>query len=113
MRKLLLGSVLVLLICLAAYLRFHHSKPPIEKAYAANRQVTLWSTTAQVREPIATINYGERLDVLDRFDTQVKVRTTAGVVGWANEGALLSGALWDRALALNARANMSPIEARG
>jgi hypothetical protein len=113
MRKLLLGSVLVLLICLAAYLRFHHSKPPIEKAYAANRQVTLWSTTAQVREPIATIDYGERLDVLDRFDTQVKVRTTAGVVGWANEGDLLSGELWDRALALNAQANTLPVEARG
>jgi hypothetical protein len=113
MRKLLLGSVLVQLICLAAYLRFHHSKPPIEKAYAANRQVTLWSTTAQVREPIATINYGERLDVLDRFDTQVKVRTTAGVVGWANEGDLLSGELWDQAQALNTRANTLPIEARG
>ena len=49
-------------------------------AYAANRQVTLWDTTAQVRSPVATVNFGDRLQILDRFGDEVEVRTAAGRV---------------------------------
>ena len=56
MRKTLLGFAVVLVVCVAAYLRFHHSKGPIDVAYAGNREVTVWSTTAQVRESLATLN---------------------------------------------------------
>src|ERR1700693_5810064 len=82
MRKLLLGFALVLVVSMAAYLRFHHSRHAPEVAYAGNREVTLWSSAAQVRDPVAVASYGDRLDVLDRLQDQVKVRTAAGVTGW-------------------------------
>ncbi len=77
-RKLLLGFVVVLVICLAAYLRFHHVKPVLEVAYAGNKQAILWDSSAEIREPLATLKYGDRLDVLDHFQQEVKVRTTSG-----------------------------------
>lgn len=113
MRKLLFGSALLLVVCAGLYVRFHHAKRGGEEAYAGNRQVTLWSTTAQVREPVAVVNFGERLDVLQRFQDQVNVRTTAGVAGWINERDLLSADVWQKAKDLETKAATMPVEARG
>ncbi len=113
MRKILLGFALVSVFCFAAYLRYHHAKPPLGVAYAGNHQVTLWSTTAQVREPVVTVNYGDRLDVLQRFEEEVKVRTASGFTGWVSEKELLPEDLWEKAKELNARAAALPVEARG
>jgi hypothetical protein len=113
MRKLLLGFLLVAVLAVGAYLRFRHAKPPVARAYAGNRQVTLWNTTAQVREPVVTVNYGDRLEVLDQSDDQVKVRTTSGAIGWASQDDLLSEALWQKAQALNARTEGLAVQARG
>jgi hypothetical protein len=113
MRKLLIGFVVVLVIVVVAYLHFHHSKPPLETAYAGGRQVTLWSTTAQVREPVATVNFGERLSVLERFGDQVRVRTTSGVVGWISQDQLLSPDSWQKAKNLEAQTATLPLQARG
>jgi hypothetical protein len=113
MRKILLGSAFLLVVCFAAYLRFHHSGSPLEIAYAGNRQVTLMSTTAQVRSPIVTVNFGERLEVLERFQDQVKVRTTAGLTGWISERELLTSDLWQKARDLDTRTAAMPAMARG
>jgi len=83
MRKLLIGLLVVLVASVAAYFRFHRTKPPLDTVYAGDRQVTIWSTTAQVREPLGTVTFGDRLDVLSRFGDQVQVRTPAGITGWA------------------------------
>ncbi len=51
----------------------------------------MYSTSAQVREQIGRIvSFGERPDVLHRFQDQVQVRTPDGVVGWVAERDLLS-----------------------
>jgi hypothetical protein len=113
MRKILLGSALLLVVCFAAYLRSHHSGAPLEFAYAGNRQVTLMSTTAQVHTPVATVNFGERLEVLERFQDQVKVRTTTGLVGWISERELLSADLWQKARDLDAKTRAMPAMAHG
>jgi hypothetical protein len=113
MRKVMVGFALFVIIAVAAYLRFHHKKGPIDVAYAGNRQVTLWSTTAQVRVPVAIVNFGERLDVLDSFEEEVKVRAPSGATGWVNEHELLSAELWDQARSLEAKAAAMPVEARG
>lgn len=113
MRKLIVGFALFVIVGVAAYLRFHHKKGPIDVAYAGNRQVTLWSTTAQVREPVAIVNFGERLDVLDTSEEEVKVRASNGATGWVNEHELLSAELWDQARALEAKAAAMPVEAHG
>jgi hypothetical protein len=112
-RKLLIGFALVLIFAFAAYRHFHHAKPPLETAYIGSRQVTLWSTAAQVREPVATMTFGDRVDVLDRFEDEVKVRTTAGVIGWTDQEQLLSAEFWRQGQELESETAQMPIQARG
>jgi hypothetical protein len=113
MRKLAIGFALFVILAVAAYLRFHRAKPPAEFAYAGNREVTLYSTTAQVREPVTTVSFGERLDVLRRFQDEVEVRAENGATGWVSERELLSSELWEQARQLAAKAAAMPVEARG
>jgi hypothetical protein len=113
MRKLGIGFVLFVIIGVAAYLRLRKPKPAPEVAYTGNRQVTLWSTTAQVRVPVATLTFGDRLIVLRRFEEDVQVRTQAGTTGWINKRDLLSSELWDEARDLAKKAAAMPVEARG
>ncbi len=112
-RKALLGSALLMVLVVALYVRFHHSNPPLETAYAGSRTVTLFSTSAQVREPVTTVNFGDRLEVLQRFQNQVKVRTAAGIVGWIEENDLLSADLWETLKDLEANSATMPVVARG
>ncbi len=113
MRKILIGFIVLLVIGTILYFRFRAPRAPIGVAFAGNRDVTLWSTTAQVREPVATLKYGERLEILLRSQDQVQVRTTAKVVGWTEESDLLSPDVWEKARDLDARVAASSVEARG
>jgi hypothetical protein len=113
MRKLLVGFVLVVLVSAAAYFRFHHAKGPRETAYVGSRQVTLWSTSAQVREPVGTVSYGERLEILDRFQDQLHVRTANGLTGWITQSDLLTSEMWKKAKDLESGTGTLPVEARG
>jgi hypothetical protein len=112
-RKFLIGFALVLVIGFAMYRHFHRAKAPMETAYVGSREVTLWSTVAQVREPVAMMSFGDRVDVLGRFEDQVKVRTTAGVVGWIDQDQLLPADFWRQAQELESETAKMPIEARG
>ena len=112
-RKLLLGFAVLIVLAAGAYYRLRHTQTPLEIAYAGNRTVTLQSTTAQVREPITTVSYGDRLEVLQRFQDQVNVRTTTGLTGWVNERDLLSTDVWQKAADLEKRTSTLAIQARG
>jgi len=112
-RKLLLGFVLVLVISTAYYLHSHRARRTLDVAYAANREVTLWSSSAQIREEVATVSYGERLEIIDRYSDQVEVRTKSGVTGWTTVANLLSADLWQKAEELNKTVAALPVEARG
>lgn len=113
MRKILLGTALVLVVCAAWYFQMHHAKQPIESAYAGNKQVTLMNTTAQVRAPVGTVNFGDRLNVLERFQDQAKVRAANGVIGWVNERDLLSADLWQKSRDLATKTDGMGVMARG
>ena len=113
MRKILLGFLLVAGIGLAVYLRARRPAPSLGTAYVANREAILWSTTAQVRERVATLGYGEHMDILGRAADQVRVRTASGTIGWMSQGDLLAADLWQKALDLAAKTAAQPVEARG
>ena len=113
MRKISLGSALLLVLCVAAYLHLRRPESAIEIGYAGNRQVVLMSTTAQVREPVAVVSFGDRLEILQRFQDQVQVRTMKGVSGWINDRDLLSADLWQKARDLETKAAAMPVMARG
>ena len=82
-------------------------------AYVGSRQVILWSTTAQVREQVGTVSYGEPLEILDRFQDQLHVRTTNGLTGWITESDLLTSEMWQKAKDLESETGTLPVEARG
>lgn len=113
MRKVLIGFIVLLVVGAILYFRFRSPRAPIGVAYAGNRDVTLWSTTAQVREAVATVKYGDRLEILERSQDEVRVRTAKKVVGWTEESNLLSADVWEKARDLETRAAASPVEAIG
>jgi hypothetical protein len=112
-RKVSLGVALLLVVGLGLYLHLRHPSAPLEIAYAGNKQVTVWSTSAQVREPIGTLTFGDHLDVLQRFQDQVKIRSAKGQIGWVYEHDLLSADSWQMLKDLEVRSATMPIEARG
>jgi hypothetical protein len=85
---------------------------PGEEAFVGDRSLTLWTRLAEVKEPVATLHYGERIEIVARRNDQVQVRTTSGAVGWTEQRYLLSGDLWHRATALRDRARSLSPQAR-
>ena len=111
-RKLLVAVPLLCVVALTAWF-FRPRHEYLGEAYVSERNTTLWSSVAQVREPIDTLHYGDRVDVLARRNDNVKVRTSSGGVGWIDARLLLEPALWQRSVKLlNAVKNM-PVQARG
>lgn len=112
MRKILLGLLVVSVIGTAVYLR-RRKKQPVEVVYSASRSVTLWNTVAAIQEPVATLDYGTRLEVLQHFEDQAKVRTPGGAVGWTSESNLLTSEFWDQTKKLDQQTAGLAVEARG
>ena len=111
-RKLLVAVPLLCLVGLTAwFFRPHHEY--LGEAYVSERSTTLWSSVAQVREPIDTLHYGDRVVVLARRNDSVKVRTIGGAIGWVDGRLLLEPALWQRSVKLLTLAKAMPVQARG
>jgi len=83
-----------------------------EEAFAADRSVTVMSSLAQVRQPVATLRYGDRVEILERRNDQLRVRTATAAIGWVEGHALMDSPLWHRARALADRAAALPLQAR-
>ena len=111
-RKLVVAVPLLCGVVLLAWLlRPKHEY--LGDAYISERSVTLWSSVAQVREPIDTLHYGDRVDVMARRNENAKVRTLSGEIGWVDGRLLLEPALWQRSVKLLAAAREMPVQARG
>ena len=82
-----------------------------QEAYAGDRSVTVWSSTAQVRQPVATLRYGDRVEILEKKNDFLRVRTPTAAIGWTEERALIDSELWKRARALADRAASLPVQA--
>ena len=111
-RKLLVAVPLLIVVGLLAW-AFRPKRESLGDAYISERSVTLWSSVAQVREPVNILHYGERVDVIARRNDNVKVRTVAGEVGWVDGRQLLEPLLWQRSTKLLAQAQTIPVQARG
>ena len=111
-RKLLVAvPLLCLVVVLAWFFRPKHEY--LGEAYVSERSTTLWSSVAQVREPIDTLHYGDRVDVMARRNDNVKVRTVSGAIGWMDARLLLEPVLWQRTVKLLNAAKAMPVQARG
>jgi len=112
MRRIFLGIVLLAIVGSVAYWRSHRNRPPREVAYAGDRKVTVWSSNAQVREPLQNVSFGDRLEVLRRVGDSAEIRTPAGLLGWVATRDLLPEELWLRAVELTKEARAMPPQAR-
>src|SRR6266436_8747197 len=111
-RKLLVAvPLLCVVVVLAWFFRPKHEY--LGEAYVSERSTTLWSSVAQVRAPIDTLHYGDRVDVMARRNDSVKVRTGSGAIGWVDARLLLEPALWQRSVKLLNVAKAMPVQARG
>ncbi len=104
----------VMVVIAATYIWFHSRGPAsIGDAYVSEKAVTLWSTTAEVREPAGVVHYGDHVTVMARSGTLSEVRTASGAMGWLDTDALMEPALWQQSVALLAQAKTMPVQARG
>jgi hypothetical protein len=111
-RRLLIAVPLLALVALAAWF-FRPKHESLGEAYVSEKSVTLWSSMAQVREPLGVLRYGDRVDMQAKRNDFVKVKTAAGAVGWVDGRLLMEPALWQRCEELLKRAEALPLQASG
>jgi hypothetical protein len=110
------GLFPVLLILAALAYWWLHPSPPkvLAIGYIADRSDFLWNTPAQVREQVAELHYGDRVEIIQQEGTAAQVRSPAGVLGWLlDTRQIMDSALWQEAADLLARARTLPVQARG
>ena len=111
-RKLLIAVPLLSVVALLAwYFRPKHEL--LGEAYVGEKTATLWSSVAQVRQPLDTLHYGDRVDVVGRRNDNLKVRTATGQLGWVEGRYLIDAALWQRSTKLLKEVQPMPVQARG
>lgn len=111
-RKLLIAVPLLLLVVLLAWF-FRPKHESLGEAYIGERTATLWSSVAQVREPLGVLHYGDRVDVVGRRNDSIKVRTVAGELGWVEGRYLMEPALWQRSMKLLKQVTPMTVQATG
>jgi hypothetical protein len=106
---------LLLILAALAYWRLHPRVPKtIEVGYVADRTVPLWNTLAQVRQPVADLHYGDRVEVVRQEGTSAQVRTASGTLGWLlDTRQMMDAELWEQSASLLAHARAMPVQARG
>ncbi|HVO59198.1 MAG TPA: hypothetical protein VMT51_16035 [Dongiaceae bacterium] len=111
-RRLLIAVPLLALVALTAWF-FRPKHEYLGEAYVSEKSVTLWSSLAQVRQPLGMLHYGDRVDTLVKHNDFVKVRTAAGTVGWVDNRLLMDPSLWQRSEKLLQRAASLPVQGSG
>ncbi|MGH9614890.1 MAG: hypothetical protein ACRD4P_17645 [Bryobacteraceae bacterium] len=111
------GGVIPLLLVLAAigYWRLYpHPTKILSIGYVADRDVILWNSLAQVKQPITDLHYGNRVEVVRTEGTSMQVRTASGKIGWLLDSRqVMDEQLWGESDSLLARAKTLPVQAVG
>jgi SH3-like domain-containing protein len=111
-RRLIIAIPLLTLVALLAWI-FRPKHESGESAYVSERSATVYSSVAQVRQAVATVHYGEKVEVLGRRNENARVRTAAGATGWMDGRMLMEPALWQRSAHLLTSLRNVPVQARG
>jgi hypothetical protein len=110
------GIIPFILILAALGYWWLHPRPPkvIAIGYVADREIPLWNTIAEVRQPVANLHYGERVEVVRQEGSAAQVRVPSGALGWLLDARqLVDAALWEKSAALLGHALSMPVQARG
>jgi len=85
----------------------------LEVAYVSGVQVNLRDRVATAYERTGVVKNGDRVEVLDRDRRFIKVRTSAGQIGWMEQRFLVSQQVFDRLQKLTAESANDPVQAQG
>src|ERR1035437_3160656 len=111
------GGVIPLLLILAVigYWRLYpHAPKIISVGYVSDRDAILWNTLAQVKQPVAELHYGDRLEVITAEGISAQVRTASGTIGWLLDSRqVMDEKLWAESVSLLAHAQTLPVQALG
>lgn len=113
MKRIYVVLALLLIVSGVALWRRYFRTVILGEAYVGEVQATVWSGTAQVRQPVRTLNYGDRVEITAQQGAWDGVRTPDGAEGWIETRWLLSADLWQKAMALESAAHQMPIQALG
>lgn len=95
MRRAFIVSALVGLLLAFGIREYRlHRKIPLEEAYIGSQGATLWNSTAQIRSAIASLTYGQSVQVYQRDADYVLVGTRTGVRGWISSASLMDADIW-------------------
>lgn len=112
--KRLAGFILIVLVLLAtAYVWLRPTNQTLGEAYIGERAATVWNSLAQVRQPLATLYFGDRVNVVERRGDQAQIRLPGGTLGWLEARVLMDSALWQRGEKLLSDTKRIPLQAEG
>lgn len=117
-RRYLLGTILLAVFLGVAYWILRPSVPPVrEWTYVSERKATVWNRLATVREPLASLRYGERVGIIESKEWNradfARVLAPDQSIGWMDAKQLMPEEFWERAAAnLKKSKTMAP-QARG
>ncbi len=111
-RTLFLAIPLLALVALLAWW-FRPPAKPLASAFVSDRNLTLFSSLAQVRTPLATLHYGDSVAVLRRRNENVQVRTKDKLTGWVDGSRLMPPDLWLKCARLLEQARALPLQSPG
>ena len=113
MRTRWIPAVVLLVVTVLIWWARRKPPEPHSYAYVNDRSAIVWSTTAQVRQRVADLKYGQRVAVLGHSGDQAEVLSDDGVQGWVDAQMLMAPDLWQHAADLLARAKAMPAQASG
>jgi hypothetical protein len=104
MRRIHIIFIMLGVLLGVAYWLLRPSSPSIrEQAYVSERRATVWNRLATVREPAASLHYGDRVGIIESKlwsgVDYVRVLVPGGATGWMDAKQLMPAELWQRALA--------------
>lgn len=92
--------------------RLHHQQT-LEEAFIGGSGATVWNSTAEIRQPVANLSYGERVKVHQHYAQEALVSTSSGVHGWVSSASLMDADLWRSASLLAESGKEMPVQAAG
>lgn len=114
MRRVFLVSLMAGLVAAVAMREYRlHRRLPLEEAYIGGQGATVWDSTAQIRSPIASLAYGQAVQIYQRDADYALVGTPSGVRGWVSSLSLMDAELWRRVAILDARTKSMAVQAAG
>ena len=112
--KRIAGIVAIVVVAVVvAYLWLRPKAQLYPEAYIGDRTATVWSSLAQVRQQVATLHFGQKVEVVAHRGDQAQIRLASGVLGWLDGRELMDAVLWQQSMKLLGDTRKMPLQARG